>query len=408
MLKKTIISFCLFLILAMPVISRERFFQIQSIDTMKYSRDLARQKLKDLKFQEEINAQVKNIAEVGATHVAIGTPYDEEFRPYLKRWVSAARRYGLKVWFRGNWSGWEGWFGYPKFNDREIHLEKTEFFILENPNLFEDGDIFTSCPECENGGPGDPRTTGDVTGFRNFLIEEYRLTKQSFSDIGKKVASNYFSLNGDVAQLIMDKKTVADLDEVITIDHYVNLSDRLVADVKNLVHERNARIVLGEFGAPIPDIHGNLSEQEQAGWVEDAFKKLILVPEVIGINYWTNKDSSTQLWDKDDSPREVVAVVSKYFKPLNTSGMIRDESGKPVDDVDVKGKIRKTRSKDGYYILPILDDESILFSKKGYTSVSIRAGSDGKIDISRDIILGKSQPSFFTILIRKLKEFFKL
>ena len=154
-----ILTFLIILLVPRTIFARERFFQVQSIDTMKYSRDTAREKLKDVKFDEVIDAQIKNIAATGATHVSLGTPYDEEFLPFLKRWVAAARKYGLKVWFRGNWSGWENWFDYPKFKDGKVHSEKTKKFILENSNLFEDGDVFTACPECENGGPGDPRIT---------------------------------------------------------------------------------------------------------------------------------------------------------------------------------------------------------------------------------------------------------
>ena len=49
---------------------------------MKYSRDLSREKLKDPSFDVVIDKQVKAIAETGATHVAISTPYDEEFCQY--------------------------------------------------------------------------------------------------------------------------------------------------------------------------------------------------------------------------------------------------------------------------------------------------------------------------------------
>ena len=103
------------------IIINPRFWEVQSIDTMKYSRDLSREKLKDPSFDTVIDRQVKAIAETGATHVAISTPYDEEFLPILKRWASAARNYNLKIWFRGNWSGWEKWFDYKSIS-REEHI----------------------------------------------------------------------------------------------------------------------------------------------------------------------------------------------------------------------------------------------------------------------------------------------
>src|SRR3989344_9295997 len=117
--------------------SHSTWWEFASIHTMKYSRDLSREKLNDPSFNAIINQQVAQIAGTGVTHVAIATPYDEEFYPMLVRWVASARRNNLKVWFRGNWSGWEGWFNYPKIS-REEHIKKTEEFIKNHQDLFED------------------------------------------------------------------------------------------------------------------------------------------------------------------------------------------------------------------------------------------------------------------------------
>ena len=87
-----------------------RQWKIQVIDTMKYSRDLSRAYLQNPSSSTlDINAHVEAVATSGATHIAIATPYDAEFIPVLKQWVLAARRNNMKVWFRGNFSGWEGY-----------------------------------------------------------------------------------------------------------------------------------------------------------------------------------------------------------------------------------------------------------------------------------------------------------
>ena len=289
------------------------FWQVQSIDTMKYSRDVAREKLGDASFDRIIDRQTRDIADTKATHVAIGTPYDDEFLPFLKRWVSTAREYKLKVWFRGNWSGWEKWFGYKSI-DRKTHIEKTIKFILENADLFEDGDIFTSCNECENGGPGDPRHNGDALGHREFLIDEYNATRNAFEKIGKKVASNYNSMNGDVANLIMDKETTKALGGIVVVDHYVGSPEQLIIDIKMLSRKSGGKIVLGEFGAPIPDIHGKMNEEGQSGWIEEVLQNLFNLEDVIGLNYWTNVGSSTQLWDAKGNPRPAVEIIKRYYK----------------------------------------------------------------------------------------------
>ncbi len=286
---------------------------ITSIDTMKYSRDIAREKLKDSTFDEVIDKQIRDIAATGATHVAIGTPYDEEFLPFLKRWVNTARKYKLNVWFRGNWSGWERWFGYPPI-DRETHIKKTVEFIKENFEIFEDGDIFVTCNECENGGPGDPRITQDVNGHREFLIKEYTQAKKAFNEIDKKVISNFNSMNGDVARLIMDRETSRKLGGIVVIDHYVSKPEILSNDIKSIAEKSEAKIVLGELGVPIPDINGTMTEKEQADWINEALARVFKIPEVIGVNYWVNVGGSTSIYNEKGEPKEAVAVLTNYYQ----------------------------------------------------------------------------------------------
>jgi len=288
-------------------------WKVQAIDTMKYSRDLSREKMNDKSFDAVIDSQMKNIADVGATHVAIATPYDEEFLPMLKRWVFSARKHDLKVWFRGNWSGWEKWFGYPSIT-RDEHIKKTKDFILANADIFKDGDIFSSCPECENGGSGDPRSNGDLNGHRAFIISEYQAEKSAFAKIGKNVKANYFSMNGDVARLVMDKETTKSLDGIVTIDHYVKTSERLVNDIKSLAAESGGRVVLGEFGAPIPDIHGEMTEAEQARWINGTLSTLVGISSLEGVNYWVNVGGSTELWDSNGKARAAVSEIKKFYK----------------------------------------------------------------------------------------------
>lgn len=287
-------------------------WEVQSIDTMKYSRDTAREKLHDPLFDIIIDDQMARIAATGANYVAIGTPYDEEFYPMLKRWEQAARRHNLHVWFRGNFSGWEGWFEYPRIT-REMHIAKTQAFILTNRDLFKDGDIFTSCPECENGIKieyGDPQS---LHAHREFLIKEHNTVKKAFAHIGKKVRTNYYSMNGDIAKAMMDKKTTQALDGVVVIDHYVETPQQLADDVQVLAEQSGGVIVLGEFGAPIPDIHGVMTEEEQAKWIDEALRKLSSISEVQGINYWANHGSSTELWKPNGQQRLAVSILKKYY-----------------------------------------------------------------------------------------------
>ena len=355
------------------------WWDFQSIDTMKYSRDIAREKSDDFSFDATIDLQVKNIAATGATHVAIATPYDEEFVPFLTRWVTAARKYKLNVWFRGNFSGWEGWFDYPAIS-REDHLAKTRQFIIKHANLFQNGDVFTSCPECENGGPGDPRQTGDTAGYRQFLIDEFVTAQQLFRDMGKNVRANYFSMNGDVAEAIMDRETTTALGGIVTIDHYVATPLQLVKDIKTIAARSGGKIILGEFGAPIPDIHGAMTQDQQAKWLNDAFKLLVSTPDLVGINYWTNVGGSTQLWTEDYQPKKAVDIVTSYFFPKTAHGLVYDVFGSPISGAQITSSLKTVYSNTaGAFQLPYIDSSDPLsISAKNYATQGYNNFSNDK------------------------------
>lgn len=386
-----------------------RFWDIQSVDTMKYSRDVAREKLRDKSFDLIIEKHVKAIAESGATHIAIGTPYDEEFIPFMKRWVIVARKYDLNVWFRGNFSGWEGWFEYKKITRAE-HAQKTSQFIYGHQDLFMDGDIFTACPECENGGPGDPRRNGDVTGHRRFLIDEYKITKTAFEKINKKVISNFNSMNGDVARLIMDKKTTQALDGIIAIDHYVKTKEKLVQDIKNMAETSGGRVMLAEFGAPIPDIHGKLDEKAQAKWIYDALNELSKLDVLVGINYWVSVGGSTSLWTDSVKPKLGATVLSAIYNPPTVYGFLKDELDRPIAGAKVKNEYSETISNSlGRFELPYLEEtgRAIYISIDGYNNkmTDVSKGANGAF-----IVLDISEKSWrFKILlfVKKIANWFE-
>lgn len=351
------------------------WWEFQSIDTMKFSRDESSHFLtspKDLFDTSE--SQVKMIAETGATHVAIATPYDPEFLPVLREWVTAARRYKLHVWFRGNWSGWEGWFDHAKIS-RDDHLAKTKAFIEDNPDLFEDGDAFSACPECENGGPGDPRMTGDVSGHRAFLIKEHQVMSDAFASIDKDVSVNYNSMNADVAKLIMDPATTKALGGIVAIDHYVKDPVKLDKDVTDIAKKSGGKVVLGEFGAPIPDINGSMTESQQSLWIQYVLQLLAKNPNLVGLNYWTSVGGSTAIWGDGNKPKAAVGTLTHFFKPDSVTVTVTDPLGKELDSVTVSSSYKFTTTKRGQATLQYLDkNEQITVSKDGFQPYTTTIG----------------------------------
>lgn len=364
-------------------IHAEGFWQIQSIDTMKFSRDISREP----DILSRIPKFVDKVASLHPTHIAVATPYDEEFYPVLKKWVDEARSHNLKIWFRGNFSSWEGWFGYPKFKDYKEHHTKTYAFITKHPELFAAGDIFTPAPEPENGGLGDPRGSKEKTVlFQQFLVDSYNSCSQAMSKIGVEVKCGYFSTNGDVARESLTPDVVKQIGGVVVIDHFVKTPQKLAADILSLAKKYNAKIVLGEVGAPIPDIHGKMTEFEQASYIQDTLSEVLKLGDTVeGINYWTAFGGSTLLFDeKTMDPRRVADVVSSFFAPPELTGVITDQFGLRIQNAKISalsGSMVRYSQKDGQYKLPLPGK---------LTTVTIDAGNQYRpysfdLGISKDI-----------------------
>ncbi len=378
--------------------------KVRSIDTMKFSRDVSRREANNDAFDLVIEKQISQIASLNTSHVAIDTPYDDEFVPFLRRWVKMARKYELKVWFRGNLSGWEGWFEYPKI-DKATRIKSIENFIKTNKDIFEDGDIFTSCPECEN---GQIDVYDNPDSYKEFLINEYLATKKAFLAINKSVIVNYNSMNGDIARLIMDKDTTRAMDGIVTVDHYIHSQEKLVNDLDDIAEKSGGRIVLGEVGAPLSDIHGDMTEIEQRNWLAELFVKLNKLDDLEGINYWVSYGGSTALWEPDGKERLAAEVVRNAYMGRELRAKLVDRKGHVITDAEIS-TLNETYLVDsgGVFTIPYLyKGQKLEISAKGYpakTRFLIEEGAEGKLVLDFESTLDQSRFSLWDSTLRLVK-----
>lgn len=382
-----------------------RLFAVQSVDTMKYSRDKARETLGSSSFVAVIDREMELIAKSGATHVAIDTPYDEEFIPVLTAWVASARAHHLSVWFRGNFSGWEGWFSYPRM-DRETHEARLNIFLQSHPDLFEDGDIFTPCPECENGGPGDPRSH-DPAGYRKFLIDEYALATKNFNENEKSVAV-YVSMNADIAKGVMDKATARALGGTILIDHYVRSADQLQNDIEILSKKLDAHIGIGEFGGPIPDINGYMNENDQAEFIKSLMNVLTEKRDTVAVvNYWVLQGGSTAIVNDQGNPRKAYTVLDSYFRAPRISGVVTNTLGEDLGGVTLSLDQTIFKTTTDYYgryslLLPG-GSRKVTVQKDSYKPITFVMGNTLASSTLHDIVLEPENVSFWYALKQKIQ-----
>lgn len=381
--------------------NRKTFFPVESVDTMKYSRDAARNKEANAKIPLMISAA----AALHPTHIAIATPYDDEFLPVMRLWVAEVRKHNIKVWYRGNFAAWEDWFGYGRFEDPSEHLAKTERFIKNNPDLFQDGDIFTPVPEAENGGFGDPRKDEATKNkFFDFLPKSYTVCEKGMKAIGKKVECGYFSVNGDVAHMFT-KDIVDRTGGVLVIDHYVKTPEELITDIKEYHNKTGAKIVLGEYGAPIPDIHGDLTQQEQSDLIRQNMIALVKNRDIVGgINYWTAFGGSTEIFEGDDiKPKLAAVTLGEYFDPYIVNGQVVDEFGGAISGATVSNGLETTKTNlvGNYTLMATRDFVDITVEKNDYTTVDTAIIPEGTRKIYTKNIEMASSNHNLVYMIRK-------
>lgn len=377
------------------------FWRYQCIDTMKSSRDRAQELLKNKELRAKvINTEINLVSETGANCIAISTPYDAEFVPLLTEWVTAARNKGLKIWFRGNFSAWEGWFGRKKNMTEIQHLNAMRGFIIDHADLFRSGDMFTGAPEAENGGPFTGRSFDEFPAYRNFLIVEKQTADTAFQEIDKNVVTNWFSMNGWIAENMYDQTTVNQTGNHITIDHYVKTAEEMDMFITLLNEKFNAQVTLGEFGAPIPDINGNLTEAEQAELIDEimqvAFKHRDIM---VGINYWTLNDGTTALTNTDYSTRSVYETIRKYYQPSMVEGFVKDHFGRPVERAEVRlfnGAVVVKTTRTGYYAARIpAGDSQLTVSAEKFNTYTQQLNISPNSTMHADIQLESAEKNVF-------------
>lgn len=378
--------------------SQTHLFAAQSIDTMKVSRDMAGQMLVDPDaYKSMVDNEMQLIADAGATHVAIDTPYDSAFLPVLQMWVASARAHNLSVFFRGNFSGWEGWFNYPPINEA-THEHMLQAFIHDNPNLFQSGDIFTPCPECENGGPGDPRQNGNAAGYNAFLVQERNIAAKEFALQGKSIAI-YPSMNADIARQIVTPATVSAFGGTILIDNYVASAKEFASDISTIPQQLHAKVGLGEFGAPIPNLNGDMTEAQQAQYIDSLMSALYQQRATVPlVNYWTLNDGSTALVNSDGTTRAAYTTIQNYFKAFDVYGVVRNSLGELVNGatVSIDGTDYTASSSENYQIFVPRQYRLITIRADGYAPITLQMPSSATSTIVRqDVYLTPTHPNWW-------------
>jgi hypothetical protein len=200
----------------------------------------------------------------------------------------------------------------------------------------------------------------------------------AFAEIDVDVNYSFNSMNGDVARLIMDRPTTKALGGYIVVDHYVDKPEQLAEDVAEYGRLSGGKVILGEFGAPIPDIHGRMSDAQQAEWLEETMSLLIEEPALAGMNYWTGVGGSTQIWNSAGEAEPSVEVLRSYYTPKLLSGAVFTKEGDSVVGAKVTSLDKSVISQeDGTFELPYYQTMgNLVITSEGYHDLVMAFPSD--------------------------------
>jgi len=196
--------------------------------------------------------------------------------------------------------------------------------------------------------------------------------------MGKNVKSNFTPMNGDVAKAIMDPQTTKALGGVVVVDHYVKTGKELANDIQELADNSKGNVILGEFGAPIYDIHGKFNEKEQAEWIKESLEELTRLKVLKGVNYWVSHGGSTQIWNDQGKPKAAVEVLTAYYKPKTISGSIYNELNEPISNAEiVYNTMYLSSDKEGQFIIKDneIDGKATIFAN-GYKQKNILVNAE--------------------------------
>lgn len=269
-------------------------------------------------------AEFQVVKNLGANYVALGVPYDNATK--FANYVADARTKGFKIFFRSHWNNWQGDNSTSADLSSQDYLDQTYDFIVNNPTLFEDGDLFATCVEANNANDT-PNTTypfrvGNVSGgtfshalYSRFLRDQVTYANAAFLAIGKSVGTWPVSMSVTLLNLsgqeldgtsgdssgLTDADIVNYFGGILTIDHYLSDSYRYGDDPSywskyssdlDKIHTAfpSCKIMIGEWGYHTTTDTGS---GEQHGMFEQIVDVLRSKTYIMGVNFWVHMGSNT-------------------------------------------------------------------------------------------------------------------
>ncbi len=291
----------------------------KSVDVMKMTKDVMRNQQSDSEIQSIVLGIKTNL---NPNFIAISIPLDSSeaypnqkptprtAQAFTQKWADTIHNAGMKIIWRGTWSGIEGIYEFPKLagtkrfpagtassaatDGTATWLGKTYKYIIDNPTFFSDGDIWAVMPERTEGIFQDSTSflsyssPGIQSNYANFFNNLKTISSSAFGKINKNVITGWTANNFTEVKSTWLYNSVFDTAGIVSIDHYG--LDHTVAEMENdlrgIYAAKKKQIFLQEWG---DYWNQNLNSTDRNKYLSEMytmFQKLGDEGILMGFNYW--------------------------------------------------------------------------------------------------------------------------
>jgi hypothetical protein len=289
-----------------------------SVDAMKLTKDVVRSQ----PSQADINSIVEALAQTQAKYIAISVPLDPSSdypapkpaplsaESFTAEWANAIHEHGLKVLWRGTWSGLEGLYDFPKrvganrfpagnaataaTDNNATWLGKTYAYIVSHPDFFRDGDIWAPLPERTEGifQDGDsflPYDGGIQANYAFFFNDLKTVSNDAFAEIGKKVITGWTANNFSEVDSGWIFRSVFNNAGLTVVDYYgdgAHSPEQMDAALRSIYAKTGHQVFLMEWS---DYWDGSLPLGDRQAYLDSMYSEFLKLANdgvLMGFNYW--------------------------------------------------------------------------------------------------------------------------
>lgn len=333
---------------------------LRSVDVMKYTKDVMTNQQSD----PDITNLVSTLKGTNVTHIALSVPldstsdYPSSQKPaprtaeaFTQKWADIIHGQGLRIIWRGTFSGLEGLYGFAKrvgtnrfpagsaasapSDGQSTWLGKIRGYIVNHPSYFADGDVWAPLPERTEGIFSDSTSflsyasPGIQANYASFFNDLKTVSDGAFSAIGKRIATGLTANNYTEIASTWLPKSIFDNAGYVAVDYYG--STHTAAEM-----DQNMRSISASMGKPVfleewgDYWDTDLDQASRTAYLQSMYSemdKLVKDGVLSGFNLWAGWANTSEGILTKDSNGFHLNYAGSILKDFFTTGALSNLTG---------------------------------------------------------------------------------